>query len=293
MRIKEMFDQKKTVISLEIFPPKVDAPIETVFQTLSELSDLKPDFISVTYGAGGKAKDRTVEIASKIKNEYGIESLAHLTCISSTKEEIASLLAAMRTHKIENVLALRGDIPEDPTFDFPSPLQFEHATDLVREIALQGDFSIGGACYPEGHIDCESKAKDLKYLKEKVEYGVDFLVSQLFFDNELFYRFLEEMDIAGINAPVAAGILPVLNKNQILRITKLAGCAIPPKFQRILDRYENNPAALKEAGEAYAIEQIIDLMAYGVRGIHLYTMNKPDTARRIIGNIENIRSLQG
>ena len=292
MKIKDLYRKKKTVISLEIFPPKLDSPVETVYGTLERLSDLKPDFISVTYGAGGKAKDRTIEIASHIKNEMGIESLAHLTCISATKEQIAGSFQGMKEQGIENVLAMRGDIPEDPDFEFPNPLQYEHAADLIREVKAAGGFSIGAACYPEGHVECESRVKDIKYLKEKVEMGVDFLITQLFFDNELFYRFMEELEIAGIQVPVSAGIMPVLNKNQILRMTKLAGCSVPPKFQRILDRYQDNPAALKEAGEAYAIEQIIDLMAWGVAGIHLYTMNKADTARRIIGNIENIRALQ-
>ncbi|MDF2655947.1 MAG: metF, partial [Bacillota bacterium] len=183
--------------------------------------------------------------------------------------------------------------PEDPDFEFPDPLHYEYAADLIRQVKGEGDFCIGAACYPEGHVDCESKIQDIKYLRDKVAMGADFLISQLFFDNELFYRFMEEIDLAGIDLPVSAGIMPVLNKNQIVRISKLAGCQLPPKFVRILDRYEDNPAALKEAGEAYAIEQIIDLMAWGVRGIHLYTMNKPDTAQRIIGNIENIRKLQG
>jgi len=293
MKIRDLFEQKKTVISLEIFPPKLDMPVETIFRTLDELKDINPDFISVTYGAGGKAKDRTVEIASKIKNEYHIESLAHLTCISATKEQIKHTFEEMRKNNIENILAMRGDIPEDPDFDFPNPLQYEHAADLIREVKEEGGFSIGAACYPEGHVDCSNKVQDIKYLREKVSMGADFLITQLFFDNELFYRFMEEIDIAGISIPVSAGIMPVLNKNQIERITKLAGCVMPVKFKRILDRYEDNPAALKEAGEAYAIEQIIDLMAWGVRGIHLYTMNKADTAKRIIGNIENIRKLQG
>ncbi len=292
MKIKDLYNRKKTVISLEIFPPKLDSPVETIFKTLDELKDIKPDFISVTYGAGGKAKDRTIEIASKIKNEYGIESLAHLTCISSTKDEIQGMFRQMKENNIENILALRGDIPENPDFEFPNPLQYEFATDLIREIKGEGNFCIGAACYPEGHVDSKNKVQDIKHLREKVEEGAGFLVSQLFFDNELFYRYMEELDLAGIDVPVSAGILPVLNKNQIVRITKLAGCKLPAKFQRILDRYEDNPAALKEAGEAYAIEQIIDLMAYGVQGIHLYTMNKPDTAKRIIGNIENIRKLQ-
>ncbi len=292
MKIKELFETKKTVISLEVFPPKMDSPVETVFKTLDELKDINPDFISVTYGAGGKAKDRTVEIASKIKNEYHIESLAHLTCISATKEQVKDTFAEMKRLNIENILAMRGDIPEDPDFEFPNPLQYEHAADLIKEVKADGNFCIGAACYPEGHVDCNNKVQDIKYLKEKVAMGADFLITQLFYDNELFYRFMEEIDLAGIEVPVSAGILPVLNKNQIVRITKLAGCHLPAKFMRILDRYEDNPAALKEAGEAYAIEQIIDLMAWGVRGIHLYTMNKPDTAKRIIGNIENIRKLQ-
>jgi methylenetetrahydrofolate reductase (NADPH) len=293
MKIKDMFEQKKTVISLEIFPPKLDSPVETVFDTLDALSGLKPDFISVTYGAGGKAKDRTVEIASRIKKEYGIESLAHLTCISATKDVIKKGFKEMKSNNIENVLAMRGDIPEDPDFDFPDPLHYQYAKDLIKEAKEEGGFSIGAACYPEGHIECKSKVQDIKFLKKKVDCGVDFLITQLFFDNEIFYRFMEEIDIAGIDVPVSAGIMPVLNKNQIIRMTQLSGCSIPPKFRRILDRYEDNPAALKEAGEAYAIEQIIDLMAWGVRGIHLYTMNKADTARRIFNNIENIRSLQG
>lgn len=293
MKIKELFDKKKTVLSLEVFPPKKDAPLDTIFDTLNQLSDLQPDFISVTYGAGGTAAERTVEIASKIKNDYGIESLAHLTCIAATREQIAQTLTELKTMGIENVLALRGDIPQDPDFDFPSPLHYTHASELIAEVYEAGGFSIGAACYPEGHVECPSKIQDIKNLREKVNRGVDFLITQLFFDNEVFYRFMEELDLAGIDVPVSAGILPVLNKNQILRITNLAGCSIPPKFQRILDRYENNPAALKEAGEAYALEQIIDLMAWGVRGIHLYTMNKPETARRIINSIENIRRLQG
>ncbi|MDD4564021.1 MAG: methylenetetrahydrofolate reductase [NAD(P)H] [Eubacteriales bacterium] len=292
MKIKDIYEMKKTVISLEIFPPKWDSPIETVLKTLDELKDISPDFISVTYGAGGKAKDRTIEIASKIKNEYNIESLAHLTCISATKKQIGECLDELRSHNIENILAMRGDIPEDPDFEFPEPLQYKYAADLIREVKAEGYFCIGAACYPEGHVECESKIKDVKYLRDKVSMGVDFLITQLFFDNELFFRFMEELDLAGITVPVSAGIMPVLNKNQIERMTKLSGCHLPNKMKRILERYEHNPAALKEAGEAYAIEQVIDLITWGVRGIHLYTMNKPDTAKRIIGNLLNIRKLQ-
>lgn len=292
MKIKELYNEKKTVISLEIFPPKLEMPVETVYQTLDELQGLKPDFISVTYGAGGKAKDRTVEIASKIKKDYGIESLAHLTCISSTQEQIKTIFAEMKKNNLENILALRGDIPETTDLEVPLAKEYRYAKDLITEVRNAGGFSIGAACYPEGHIECESRIKDIKHLREKVDRGAEFLISQLFFDNERFFRFMEELDLAGIEAPVSAGIMPVMNKNQILRMTKLSGCSLPPKFQRIVDRYEDKPESLREAGEAYAIEQIIDLMTWGVRGIHLYTMNKPDTARRILTNIENIRRLQ-
>ncbi len=292
MKIKDIYKQKKTVISLEVFPPKYTSPIETVFETLENLKGVAPDFISVTYGAGGKAKDRTVEIAEKIKKDYGIESMAHLTCISATKEQTAANIARMKERGIENVMALRGDIPEDPDFAFPSPLEYDHACDLVRELRADGSFCIGAACYPEGHLDSPNLKTDIKYLKTKVDSGVDFLVSQLFFDNEEFFDFMEKVEIAGIDVPVSAGIMPVLNKNQILRMTKLSGCKLTKKLKRMLDRYGDNPEALKEAGEAYATEQIIDLMTWGIRGIHLYTMNKADTARRIIDNIQSIRRLQ-
>ncbi len=291
MKIKDLYHKKGTLLSFEIFPPKKDYPLDTVFQTIEELKDLKPDFISVTYGAGGTSKDRTVEIASKIKNKYNIEALAHLTCISSTTHEIDDILHDLHRNHIENILALRGDIPENPEFEFPSPLQYTYAKDLINQINNSRKISIGAACYPEGHPQCESRIQDIKYLKEKVNAGVDFLISQLFFDNELFYRFMEEIDLAGIKVPVSAGIMPVLNAKQILRMQKLAGCKLPLKFRRILEKYENNPEALKEAGEAYALEQIIDLMAWGVDGIHLYTMNKSETARKIAKNIRMIRNI--
>lgn len=291
MKIKDLFENNKTVVSLEIFPPKIDSPIETVYKTIDELKDLNPDYISVTYGAGGTAKDRTVEIASKIKNDYHIEALAHLTCISSTASEIKDIIQQLKDNNIENVLAMRGDIPENPDFKFSDPPNYRYAKDLILDIKEMTDFSIGAACYPEGHVECNSKIQDIKNLKLKEEAGADFLVSQLFFDNELFYRFMDEIDLAGITIPVSAGIMPVLNSQQIVRMLELSGCSMPPKIKRIIEKYEHNPEALKEAGEAYAIEQIIDLIAWGVRGIHLYTMNKPDTAKRILDNIENIRKI--
>lgn len=291
MQIGELFKQKKPVVSFEIFPPKRNYPIETIYNTIDDLSDLKPDFISVTYGAGGSSKDRTVEIASTIKNKYGIEALAHLTCVASTKSEIDDILVDLKANNIENILAMRGDIPQDPDFDFPDPLHFQYAKDLIERIHRRNGFSIGAACYPEGHIEATSKVDDLKYLQQKVDANVDFLITQLFFDNEIFFDFMEKIDLMGIKVPVSAGILPVLNINQMKRIVQLSGCSIPPKFKRILDKYEHNPEALKEAGTAYAIEQIIDLLSWGIDGVHIYTMNKPDTTRRIMKNISKIRKV--
>jgi len=291
MLIKDLFKQKKPVVSFEIFPPKPNYPIETIYDTIDSLSDLKPDFISVTYGAGGTSKSRTVDIASTIKNKYNIEALAHLTCVSSTKTEIDSILDELRANNVNNILAMRGDIPQDPNFDFPDPLHFQYAKDLIERINRRDGFSIGAACYPEGHIEATSKVDDLKYLKQKVDANTDFLITQLFFDNEIFFDFMEKIDLMGIKIPVTAGILPVLNINQMNRIVQLSGCSIPPKFKRILDKYEHNPEALREAGTAYAIEQIIDLLSWGIDGVHIYTMNKPDTTRRIMENISKIRKV--
>lgn len=291
MLIKDLFKQKKPVVSFEIFPPKPNYPIETIYDTIDSLSDLKPDFISVTYGAGGTSKSRTVDIASTIKNKYNIEALAHLTCVSSTKTEIDNILDELRANNVNNILAMRGDIPQDPNFDFPDPLHFQYAKDLIERINRRDGFSIGAACYPEGHIEATSKVDDLKYLKQKVDANTDFLITQLFFDNEIFFDFMEKIDLMGIKIPVTAGILPVLNINQMNRIVQLSGCSIPPKFKRILDKYEHNPEALREAGTAYAIEQIIDLLSWGIDGVHIYTMNKPDTTRRIMENISKIRKV--
>lgn len=289
MKISKMYDTQKTVISLEVFPPKLNSPVESIYDTLDHLKDLSPDYISVTYGAGGKAKDRTVEIAAKIKKDYRVESMAHFTCISSTKQQVADGLAAISDAGIENILALRGDIPEDPDFEFPNPLQYPYAYELIQEIHRSGSFCIGGACYPEGHTDSPDLAADIRHLKEKVDCGVDFLVSQLFFNNELFYDFMNRAEQAGIRVPISAGIMPVLNRNQILRMTKLSGCSIPEKLMRILDAYGDDPESLREAGEIFATEQIVELLSWGIRGIHLYTMNKYETAARILGSIEKIR----
>jgi methylenetetrahydrofolate reductase (NADPH) len=287
MKIKDLF-HKKPVISLEIFPPKPENPISTVFDTIEQLSPLNPDFISVTYGAGGSSRDHTVQIADLIKNTYHIETLAHLTCYHSTEAEINKLLAELQGRNIENILALRGDAPLDGSSHSNSS-SFKYASDLIRHIKAIDQFCIGAACYPEGHIENNSLINDLKNLDVKVTQGTDFLITQLFFDNEVFYSFLEKLDLIGVSVPIMAGILPVINKVQIEKITTLCGAKLTPKFKRILDKYEYNPAALKEAGIAYATEQIIDLVSYGVDGIHLYTMNKPEVATKIVSDISYIR----
>lgn len=290
MLIKQLFSEKKPVISFEIFPPKKDSPIEVIYQTLESLSDLKPDYISVTYGAGGSTTKRTLEIASLIKSKYGVESLAHLTCLTSTKSEIDGILEQLKNCDVHNILALRGDFPQDPDFKFPDPVHYRYARDLITHIQGSGSFCVGAACYPEGHPECADLHQDILYLKEKVEAGTDFLITQLFFDNDAFYRFMEEKEKAGISVPVTAGIMPVLNKKQIERMATLCKAILPKKFSRIMERYEHNPEALKEAGMAYATEQIIDLLSWGVDGIHLYTMNKPEVVRGIVNNISTIRN---
>ncbi|MBU3188103.1 methylenetetrahydrofolate reductase [NAD(P)H] [Clostridium bowmanii] len=289
MQIKNLYNNKRPVISLEIFPPKQTTPINTIYDTIDGLKDLKPDFISVTYGAGGSSRDYTVEIANILKNKYNVETLAHLTCLNSTSFEIEGILNKLKVRDIENILALRGDLPSDDQNNNSNP-QFEHASDLVKQIKSHDNFCIGGACYPEGHIECSSKIHDLKYLKAKVDNGLDFLITQIFFDNEMLYDFLERLDILGIKIPISAGIMPVINKKQIERITQMCGSKLTQKFKRIIGKYEHNPEALKEAGIIYATEQIIDLLSSGIDGIHLYTMNKPEVAQRIFSNISNIRS---
>ena len=279
MKINELFNSKELVFSFEIFPPKVTSPISTVYKTLEELNDLKPDFISVTYGAGGSlTNNRTTELSSLVK------SVAHLTCISSTKDEIDIILDDLKSHGIENILALRGDIPvgQDPKGEF------NYAYELISHIKKRGDFNILGACYPEGHVRGRDLKEDMMHLKLKEEMGATHFISQLFFDNNYFYDMLEEKDKLGIKSPIQAGIMPVVNKNQIERISSLCGAHIPEKFIKIMNKYEHDKDALREAGIAYAVEQIVDLVSSGVDGIHLYTMNNPYVARRIHDNINTI-----
>ncbi|OEF97461.1 methylenetetrahydrofolate reductase [NAD(P)H] [Desulfuribacillus alkaliarsenatis] len=289
MLIRDKFREKKPLISFEIFPPKKEYPVDTIYETIDDLYNMVPDFISVTYGAGGSTKGTTVDIASYITEKYGLSALAHLTCLTSSKEEITEILQALNSKGVRNILALRGDYPQKVDSNAEFPCAYSSALDLIKHIKQEGDFCVGAACYPEGHPDAKSEHEEFTYLKDKVDAGADFLVTQLFFDNEIFYRFMEQAQKYNINVPVVAGILPVLNKNQVEKIVSLTGCAMPKKFLRILDRYEHNPEALREAGLAYAIEQMIDLMSWGIDGIHIYTMNKPDATREIVNRIIEVR----
>lgn len=276
MRIKDIFD-KKTVFSFEVFPPKKTSSIDTIYKTIDEMHDLEPDFISVTYSAGGSGNGGLAcEIASRIK-ETGITPVIHLPCINYTREEISTTLDEIKSRGIENILALRGDINPD----IPQKHDFLHASDLITFIKSKGDFDIAGACYPEGHPDAENLVEDIMNLRKKVEAGADHLITQLFFDNDCFYEFREKTILAGINVPIEAGIMPVVNKNQIERMVTTCGASLPKKFVKIMQKYEHNPEALRDAGIAYAVNQIIDLAANGVDGIHLYTMNNAYVARKI------------
>lgn len=284
MKTCELFRQRK-VLSLEVFPPKQTSAVDTIYNTLEELKGLNPDFISVTYGAGGsKNNNTTLDIASAIKNKYGIESVAHLPCINLGKSDVLDILDGLRERGIENILALRGDVNPELT-----PKQdFKYASDLVSFIKENGDFNVIGACYPEGHPECKSLVDDIRNLKTKVDAGTDHLVTQLFFDNSYFDSFRERATIAGINVPIEAGIMPVVNKAQIERMATLCGAKLPKKFISMMEKYENNPEAMRDAGIAYAVDQIVDLMAQDVDGIHLYTMNNPYIAKKIFGAVSSL-----
>lgn len=284
MKIKELFKQKQPTISFEVFPPNKIYTLEKVYEVIDELSLLKPDFMSVTYGAGGSTRRNTVDIASKIKNINNIEALAHLTCIGATKKEIDEILKDLNKNNIENIMALRGDIPQECENKIG---EFSHANNLIKYIKEYGDFSIGGAFYPEGHQETNDLL-DLFNLKTKVESGTDFLISQIFFENEKFYEFKEKLGKLNIKTPLIAGIMPITNGKQIRRITSMCGCSIPEKLKKILDRYEDNPIAMKEAGIAYAMEQIIELISDDIAGIHIYTMNRVEASKKIMENIGNI-----
>ena len=284
MKIKELFTLKQPTISFEVFPPNSVYTLDRVYEVIDELSLLKPDFMSVTYGAGGSTRGNSVNIASKIKNVNKIEALAHLTCIGAKKEEIDRILNELKENNIENIMALRGDKLQDMEI---ADGDFLYANELIKYIKSKEDFSIGGAFYPEGHQETNDLL-DLFNLKNKVESGTDFLISQIFFENEKYYEFKEKIKKLNIDIPLVAGIMPITNGKQIRKITSMCGCSIPEKLKKILDRYEDNPKAMREAGIAYAMEQIIELISEDVAGIHIYTMNRVEASKKIMENIGTI-----
>lgn len=284
-KIKDILKDTNPHISFEIFPPKTEAGYESVLSAAEKIAALKPSFISVTYGAGGGTSKNTVKIASHIKN-LGVTSLAHLTCVSSTKEEVHRVIDELKSQNIENILALRGDKPKD--LEFPLPGQYKYACELIKDIKEQGDFCIGAACYPEGHVDTEYKKDDIINLKNKVDCGVDFLTTQMFFDNNIMYNFLYRIREKGITVPVLPGIMPITNVKQMKRTLELSGTVLPQRFIALLERFGENPAAMKQAGIAYATDQIIDLIANGMNHIHVYSMNKPEVAAAIMSNLSDI-----
>ena len=284
MKIIDILNQGRPTLSFEVFPPKTSDTYDSVAKATQDIAALRPDFMSVTYGAGGGTSDYTVGIASGIQQQYGVDVLAHLTCASSTREHVAQVLEHLKEKGIQNVLALRGDIPEGgaPAHDY------QYAAQLVKDIKAHGDFCIGGACYPEGHPESPTKNADIDHLKAKVEAGCQFLTTQMFFDNNILYNFLYRIREKGITVPVVAGIMPVTNGKQIARICKLSGTYLPERFKAIVDRFGDNPAAMRQAGVAYAAEQIIDLIANGVKHIHIYSMNKPEIASSIQTSLSEV-----
>jgi methylenetetrahydrofolate reductase (NADPH) len=285
MKVSEILNRDTVTISCELCPPKQGTLLDNYKNIVAEMAKLKPAYISCTYGATGGTSDYTVEIADAINN-CKIPAIAHLTCASSTKEKVASVIRQLQERKIENILALRGDIPANA--DFPLPNQYHHAVELIEQIKASGDFCIGGACYPEGHPEALNRNEDLIHLKEKVDAGCDYLTTQMFFDNNIYYNFMYKALQKNIEVPVVAGIMPVTNANQIKRIVSLSGNLVPAKFLTIVDRFGENPEAMKQAGIAYATEQIIDLIANGVNHVHIYSMNRPDVAGAIMNNLSHI-----
>lgn len=285
MKISNIYDNNKKSLSFEIFPPKKDAELKNIDETLSVLCELKPDFISVTFGAGGGSnRNRTIELAKKIKNEYHVEPVVHLTCLHYDKTEIDEFSKILQAEGIQNILALRGD--RNP--DIAEKEDFKHASDLITYLKTKGDFCFLGACYPECHPESADRIQEIRHTKEKTNAGAELFLSQLFFDNKLFFRFVEDCRIADINVPIIPGIMPVINASQIKRMVTMCGASFPLRFQKIIDRYEDNKAALFDAGMSYALSQIIDLLVSDIDGIHLYTMNNPLVARKICEGIRNI-----
>lgn len=284
MKISEIIKSKNPVLSFEVFPPKNSESYESIKGAALKIAELKPDFMSVTYGAGGSTSTYTLDVAQSILAS-GVTPIAHLTCVSASKEKIRNYLAEIKEKGIENILALRGDLPAGVTAE---SLDFVHASDLVEEIRDFGGFCIGGACYPEGHTESTGLSKDIENLKIKVDAGCEFLTTQMFFNNDILYNFLYKIREAGITVPVIPGIMPVTNPAQIKRICSLSGTVLPRRFLRLIDRFGDNPVAMKQAGIIYATEQIIDLYSNGINAVHVYSMNKPDVAMQIQKNLEGI-----
>lgn len=287
MFIRDIFNEKRNVLSFEVFPPKQSSNMETVTTAIDKMSSLPIDYMSVTYGAGGSTSKKTAEIAEYMQTKHDLTALAHLTCITSDKENIKHSLEDLKSRGVKNILALRGDIPKD--IEFPLPQSYKYASELVSDIKDFGGFCVGGACYPECHPDSSDIDKDIENLKKKADAGVDFLVTQMFFDNDAFYDFRDKAAKKGINLPITAGIMPLTNISQIQRMCILSGgAAMPSKFTKMISKYEDNPAALKQAGIAYAVDQIIELLSNDIDGIHLYTMNKPEVAEKIVSVISSL-----
>lgn len=284
MKIKDILQQDKVTVSFEVFPPKKADGLEAVEKATEQIAALKPDFMSVTYGAGGSTSKMTLEIASHLQQQYGVSVLPHLTCVASSKSYVRDMVSQIKGLGIENIMALRGDIPQDGKVG----TDYKYAADLIRDIKEQSDLCIGGACYPEGHIECRHKEDDILHLKEKVEAGCDFLTTQMFFDNNILYNFLYRIREKGITVPVVAGIMPITNARQLERSVALSGTHVPQRFRAIVDKFGDNPSAMKQAGIVYASGQIIDLIANGITHIHVYSMNKPDIASGILENLSSV-----
>ena len=281
MKMIDFISNEKRSLSFEVFPPKTDAAFDGVLQATEEIARLKPSFISVTYGAGGAGGQYTRQIASRLQNADGVETMAHMTCVGATREDVEAYLQQLREDGIHNIMALRGDLPEDMDPEKMKDSPFPHAADLIRTIRKAGDFCIGAACYPEVHPESASQEEDLRYLKEKVEAGADFLTTQMFFDNNLLYNFLYKLRERGVTVPVVPGIMPITNANQVKRALQLSGSFMPRRFTSLVDHFGSTPEAMMRAGIIYACDQIIDLFANGIRHVHVYTMNKPEIARAI------------